>query len=120
MGSNFRLILCSKEQPELLLRMSLHECSTSYWTPPTVLHLYLDVGFTFWHWSKVLQDLVVEADLEVLEPDPGLVVHCVVQFLQSRLLLAVLHLTESLVYYQHTRTMLLNLGILSASYSGVL
>lgn len=41
----------------------------------------LDVSFSFWHWSKVLQDLVVEVDLEVLEPDAGLLVHCVMQIL---------------------------------------
>lgn len=42
---------------------------------------YLDVSFSFWHWSKVLQDLVVEVDLEVLEPNSGLFIHCIVQLL---------------------------------------
>lgn len=45
------------------------------------LEVYLDISFSFWHWSKVLQDLVVEADLEVLEPDTGLLIHRVVQVL---------------------------------------
>lgn len=43
--------------------------------------VYLDVSFSFRHWSKVLKDLVVEADLEVLEPDAGLLIHCVMQLL---------------------------------------
>lgn len=46
-----------------------------------VLDVYLDVSFSFRHWSKVLQDLVVEADLEVLEPDAGLLIHCIMQLL---------------------------------------
>lgn len=54
---------------------------------------YLDISFSFWHWSKVLQDLVVEADLEILEPDPGLLIHCIMQFLQALQFITVLHLT---------------------------
>lgn len=41
----------------------------------------LDISFPFRHWSKMLQDLVVEADLEVLEPDAGLFIHCIMQLL---------------------------------------
>lgn len=58
------------------------------------LGVYLDIGFALWHRSKVLQDLVAEADLEVLEPDAGLLVHVIVQLLQCRQLTAVLHLEE--------------------------
>lgn len=58
------------------------------------LGVYLDISFALWHRSKVLQDLVAEADLEVLEPDAGLLVHVIVQLLQSRQLTAVLHLEE--------------------------
>lgn len=59
------------------------------------LGVYLDICFSLGHRSKVLQDLVTEADLEVLEPDAGLLVHVVVQLLQPRQLAAVLHLEES-------------------------
>lgn len=45
------------------------------------MDVYLDIGFLFWHRSKVLQDLVMEADLKVLEPDAGLLVHCIMQLL---------------------------------------
>lgn len=42
----------------------------------------------------MLQDLVMEADLEVLEPDAGLLVHVIVQLLKTRQLAAVLHLEQ--------------------------
>lgn len=71
--------------------MALNEFIVRMWT---VLGLYLDVVFTFWHWSEMLQDLVVEADLEVLEPDTSLVIHCMVKFLEPLLVLAVFHLKE--------------------------
>lgn len=60
----------------------------------TELGVYLDISFSLGHRPKVLQDLVAEADLEVLEPDTGLLVHVIVQLLQPCQLAAVLHLEE--------------------------
>lgn len=47
----------------------------------SVLDVYLDVSFSFRHWSKMLQDLVVEADFKILEPITGLLIHCIMQLL---------------------------------------
>ena len=55
---------------------------------------YLDVGLAGRHGSEVLEDLVVEAHLEVLEPPDRLVVHAVMEPLQPDQLLAVLYLGE--------------------------
>lgn len=58
-------------------RQNSQEPPTTRWT----IRSCLDISFSFWHWSKVLQDLVVEADLEVLEPDTSLLIHCIMQLL---------------------------------------
>lgn len=47
----------------------------------TEINVYLNVSLSFWHWSKVLQNLVVEADLEVLEPGTSLLIHLIMQLL---------------------------------------